>query len=193
MRESVVGLVVVVAIAFPAFAEEPPQDFSAEPRWTMIAEGVFESIDDCGSRHHRLEGEAGVLWKIAQYEIRIDGLRDDQGQIKEDKTAEASLLLKRVEGLYELVAEGNPQRAPGCYATADIDSGTASCGDDDYSYYAYACGKWGEYNLSTPVADASASVSDCSGAWSAKAETAVYRDAGTEETDYDSSGWGRTP
>jgi hypothetical protein len=142
-----------------------------------------------------MEGEDGVRWRISQLEAELDTLRDRTGEIPTEKIGVARSIQTRLKGLYDLVGTqtDSPSMAPSCIDTPDVNSGTGSCGNQNFSYNAYACGKYAEYGVSTPYGHANASLTNCSGGWSGKAEAFTYRDSGVEESDYDSSGWGQSP
>lgn len=138
-----------------------------------------------------MQGEEGVLWNISRYEAKLTALRDQSGEIPDENRLQADSLEIRLRGLYEIIGDVQEDEflEPGCLHTADLGQGTADCDEEDYSYYAYACGKWGELSLFSPYGYAT----NCSGGWSGKAEAYTYRAAGGEDTDYSSSGWSQSP
>jgi hypothetical protein len=196
MRSSMVAVFIAFCsfVWLPVMADDQ-RPSSNQPNWTKIAEGVFEADDSCGGRRFLLEGEEGVRWRILQLESRLEALGDDSGQTPPGRAGEAAGIRTQLKTLYELVKPetDDPPLAPGCLDTPDIESGSGSCENQSYSYYAYACGRYTELGVSTPYGYATASLSSCSGGWSGKAEASTYRDSGVEETDYDSSGWSQTP
>lgn len=142
-----------------------------------------------------MEGAAGVNWRITQLEAELSSLHNSLGEIPAEKTEIANSIQTRLKGLYDLIGTQDDGQSftPSCIDTPDVNSGSDACGNQYYSYHAYACGKYAEYGLSTPYGNAYASLSSCSGGWSGKAEAYTYRDSGVEESDYDSSGWSQSP
>jgi hypothetical protein len=166
-----------------------------ESNWQQVAEGVFESTDECGKRHLRMVGEEGIRWQISQLESDLDSLRGSDGLVPHDRVGIADAISTRLMGLYKLVEldDAESTREPSCTGTADLNEGSGSCGVQNYTYHAYACGKHSEYGVSTPYGYATASLTSCSGGWAAKAEAYTYRDSGVEESHYDPGDWSQTP
>ncbi len=189
------SIAVALLVVSPGVRGEDPLDDGSELQWTQITEGVFEATDSCGTRHVHMKGEQGVLWSISEYEAKLAALRDQSGEIPNERRLQSESLEIRLRGLYELVGKEQEDGflAPGCLHTADIRQGTGDCDEDDYSYYVYACGKWGEFNLFSPYGYATGSLTNCSGGWSGRAEAYTYRASGGEETNYVDSEWSQSP